>query len=257
MALLNEPLPEPPRVLVKTLQTCLKHRTLRSLARVMSANFTDDGSLKTPLGVFRILADPDNEPVFRIAEKHPDRFYCWVFVNPSGRSDLQKELARWEGHDALIGIKAHPFWHRYPPGKLLTAADLAVRWRKPLLIHAGFGEHGDITPLIQEMPELKLILAHAAFPLYKQYWKAIRGNKRVFVDLSQTIYVDTGTIREVVDYLGPERCLYGTDGPYGLKGNGSSYDYGLVKRNIEDIFPVEKIRRRILGENFLELTGAQ
>jgi hypothetical protein len=37
---------------------------------------------------------------------------------------------------------------------------------KPLLIHAGFDAHGDYDALLQKAPDLKLILAHAGFPLY-------------------------------------------------------------------------------------------
>jgi predicted TIM-barrel fold metal-dependent hydrolase len=59
----------------------------------------------------------------------------------------------------------------------------------------------------------------------------------------------------VVEYLGADRCLFGTDGPYGLHGADGTYDYGLIKIRIEQLFPVEKERRLILGEKFARITG--
>ena len=44
----------------------------------------------------------------------------------------------------------------------------------------------------------------------------IRDSPNVLVDLSQTSYVGRRMLRDVVGALGPDRCLYGTDGPYGL-----------------------------------------
>ena len=105
------------------------------------------------------------------------------------------------------------------------------------------------------MPGLKLILAHAGFPLYEDTWEAIRMRKNIFVDLSQTIYVSEKLIKQVVEYLGPERCLFGTDGPHGLRGKDGNFDYGIIKRIIERNFPDKGVMKRLLGENFAELAG--
>ena len=68
------------------------------------------------------------------------------------------------------------------------------------------------------MPDLKLLLAHAGFPLYSETWKNIKSNKNVYINLSLTSYLNDRMTREVVDYLGVEQCLFGTDGPYGVHG---------------------------------------
>jgi len=53
--------------------------------------------------------------------------------------------------------------------------------------------------------------------------------KNVYVDLSQTSYVSERATRDVVAYLGVERCLYGTDGPFGFHGGDGLFDYDFLK----------------------------
>jgi len=124
---------------------------------------------------------------------------------------------------------------------------------KPLLIHAGWGSHGDYDVLLQKVPDLKLLLAHAGFPLYSETWNNIKIYKNVYIDLSQTSYLNDRMTREVVDYLGVEKCLFGTDGPYGVHGDDGLFDYSFIKRRIERLFPDKEIQKKLLGENFLEL----
>lgn len=50
--------------------------------------------------------------------------------------------------------------------------------------------------------------------------------------------------------MGPERCLYGTDAPYGFHAEDGSYDYGEIKRWVERMPIGARERERIFGENF-------
>jgi len=79
----------------------------------------------------------------------------------------------------------------------------------------------------------------------------------VFVDLSQTSYVSPGTLRAAVKYLGVQRCLFGTDGPFGFRGKDGKFYYGLIKRMIEAAFPDAGTRRRLLCDNFREIAGVR
>ena len=51
-------------------------------------------------------------------------------------------------------------------------------------------------------------------PLYREVWKYAKQQENVFVDLSNPVYVDEGVLPAVVEELGAEKCIYGTDGPY-------------------------------------------
>ena len=253
MGAINEPIPKPPEFLLKILRFSLTHRPFRFLAKMLAANFTPEGDIKIPTGIFHLYPDPENEPVFQAVADRPDRFLGWVFVNPQGETDQIQELNKWRDNPGFVGVKAHPFWHRYPPVELLPVAAQLAKMGKPLLIHTGFNAHGDYDALLQKVPNLKLILAHAGFPLYADTWKKIKNNKNVYVDLSQTSYLNDRITRQAVEYLGVERCLFGTDGPYGVHGDDHLFDYSFLKRRIERLFPDEKIQKMLLGANFLNL----
>ena len=220
------------------------------MAKILAANFTPEGDIKLPAGIIHLYPNPKNEPVFQAVAGRPDRFLGWVFVNPRGEKDQIQELNRWKDNPGFVGVKAHPFWHRHPPVELLPVAEQVAKIGKPLLIHAGFDAHGDYDALLQKAPGLKLILAHAGFPLYFDTLKNIKDNKNVYVDLSQTSYLNGRTTQQAVEYLGIERCLFGTDGPYGIHGNDHLFDYSFIKRRIERLFPAREIQKKLLGENF-------
>ncbi|MGD0279132.1 MAG: amidohydrolase family protein [Smithella sp.] len=255
IASLCDPLPETPPIVIRILQFLLTHSSLRPIGKALAANFTDDGSINILGKIYKIYPDPDNEAVFKTIENHPDKFYGWIFVNPRGKNNPLNEISTWAKSPGFIGIKAHPFWHRYNPSELLPAAEQAVRLNKPLLLHLGFNEHGDILELINKLPDLKLLLAHAAFPCYSDTWKIIKEKKNICVDLSATAYVGKKITRDVVDYLGVDRCFYGTDGPFGPLAADEKFDYGYLKRRIEKLFLSENTQKLLLGENFARFAG--
>lgn len=255
MAPLNDPIPQPSPFLVKLTQFACAHRITRRINQMMISNLTADDSIKLPMGIYRIYPNPDNAPVFATAQKYPQKFLAWVVVNPRDGKDPLQEIDKWKTSPAFIGIKVQTFWHRYPPSELIPVAHRAVELKKPIIAHVGYNAHGDFLPLVKAVPGLNLILAHAGFPGFVDTWKTIRSRRNIFVDLSQTTYVSEKMTRDVVEYLGAERCIYGTDGPSGPLADDGLYDYGLIKRRIERLFPDEKTRRLILGENFARITG--
>lgn len=250
-----EPFPDPPKFLTNFLQFLLKQKSLRRLGEKFCADFTTEGAIKLPGGTYRIYAEPENWRVFQVVRSYPTHFWGWVFVNPNSGQDQSEEIQNYQDQPGFVGIKAHPFWHRYPPVKLVPAAELAASMDKPLLLHLGFGEHGNLDQLIKEVPEAKIILAHAAFPFYKDYWHKVRKNPNLYVDLSQTSYVNEKTIEQAVQFLGAEKCLFGTDGPFGIQKKDGSLDYGLIQKRIQRQITHPSLKKRVLGENFRELSG--
>lgn len=255
MAPMVDPFPEPAHILIGMLQFLLMHRLFRPLAQLLTAQFTPEGNIKILGKGYRIYKDPDNKPVFEAVRKYPNQFLGWAFVNPRGDQDPVGELRRWCDVPGFVGVKAHSFWHRYEPVELFPVAKKLAEINKPMLIHVGFGSHGDYGALLRQVPNLKLILAHAGFPQYSDTWTAIKGNANVSVDLSQTSYVGEKTARNAVEFLGVERCVFGTDGPYGFHGPDGMQDYGFLKRRIEKLFPDQAVQDKLLGLNFTEIAG--
>jgi len=255
MATMCDPLPHTPEFLLKLLRVFLSHRPVRGLAKALAANFTPEGDLKLPKGVISVYKDPDNQKVAEAIKEHPNRFLGWIFVNPAGKNDPSTEYEKWKDVPGFIGVKAHPFWHRYQPERLLPIAEKLAEDGKPLLIHAGFDDHGEFLGLIQKCPKLKLILAHTGFPEYSDTWKAIKQYSNIYVDCSADAYVNEKATRQVVEFLGVERCLYGSDGPYGQVADDGVFDNGKIKSRIEALFPDSGIQKKLLGANFIELAG--
>lgn len=249
------PFPEPPRPLLRLLQVVLESPGLRPIGKLFVANFTPEGDVKILGKAFHIIRDPDNAGVFEAVRNHPDRFAGWVFVNPRGKNNQVSELDKFKGEPGFVGVKAHLFWHHYTPVELLPVAQVLAAIGKPLLVHLGYGEEGRFEALLDKVPDLKLIIAHTGFPKYSETWKAVRKRRNIFLDLSQTTYVSARATREAVEFLGPDRLLFGTDGPFGFHDEHGRYDYGFIKRRIDRLFPQESIRRRLLGENFARHAG--
>jgi predicted TIM-barrel fold metal-dependent hydrolase len=249
------PFHEPPKFMISLLQALIEKAFTRGLARALVSNFTDRGEVKILGRPYAIETDPDNQKVFDAVKKYPGRFFGWAFVNPRGKKDMVSEFEKYKDSPGFIGVKAHPFWHHFRPVELAPVAQRLAGIGKPLLIHAGFGEEGDFEALLGRVPDLKLILAHAGFPEYGDTWARIKGRRNVYLDLSQTSYTSERATRESVDYLGPDRLFFGTDGPYGFHGPDGRYDYGFIKRRIERMFTDRGVQARLLGENFAEVAG--
>jgi len=255
MAIVTEPIPETPRILVRLLQALLARESSRRLARTLIEKFDAEGNVVILGRPYRTYSHPDNQPVFDLVRRQPNRFLGWAFVRPGSGVDPVAEMERWAGTPGFVGVKAHPYWHRYEPLQLLPVAEKLVALGKPLLIHAGFGRYGDFLPLLEKGPGLKLIIAHAGFPEYSDTLRRIKPYENVTVDLSQTSYVGEAATRRAVEALGCERCLYGTDGPYGFHADDGAFDYSFLKGRLERLFPDPGMRRRLLGDNFAELAG--
>ncbi|ETR74213.1 MAG: Amidohydrolase 2 [Candidatus Magnetoglobus multicellularis str. Araruama] len=248
-----DPFPEPPVIMVRLLQWMLKRSRFRPLAYHFCADFTPQGDIRILFQKYSIYAKPDNSSIFQTIDQYPDRFLGWLFINPASDQDIISEIDQWIDHPNCIGIKVHPFWHRYAPVRLTDAARIAVQKGKPMLMHAGFNDHGDFLSLIKAVPDLKLILAHAAFPRYQDNWAIMRSHPNVFVDISQTAYVNEHTIQEVVNTLGYRNCLFGTDGPYGSTDSDGQFSFDIIIKQIETLFPDNDIQEAILGRNFADI----
>ena len=126
----------------------------------------------------------------------------------------------------------------------------------PLLIHLGCrARSGDYRRLPEKYPDLKVIYAHAGIPYFGRLWSFVKGRRNVYVVLS-SLYLNREYVRNAADFLGAEKCLYGTDGPYGHQGPGEDYDYGMIKGWMEALPLPERQLARVLGENFLEVAKA-
>jgi uncharacterized protein len=253
---MTDPLPASPERLLWAARKLSQSRAGRLIVeRIHRATLTPEGDLRLGNKVFGIYARPDNESVARVVKAHPTRFAGWIFLNPRNNPAACDELERWRTEPGMIGLKLHPHWHDYRTEIAFPLFRRAEELNLPVLIHLGFGPRGDIEALLTKFPRLKVIAAHAGFPLYRDLWRVADRFPNLRVDLSSP-YIDESLARNAVRVMGVDRCLYGTDAPYGSHETDGTFDYGNIKGWVERMPISSADRDRVFGGNFSELIAS-
>jgi uncharacterized protein len=198
---------------------------------------------------FDIVQRPDNDGIARMVERFPDQLLGWIFINPL-LPDALDELERWKDTPGMIGVKIHPFWHRFPIEKVEAVARRTEELGLPLLVHLGFDASGNYQWLIDKFPRLKIIIAHLGVPFYKSLWPEVVRNPNVYLDISSTYHVDEGLVRRAVKEVGAHKCLFGTDSPYAHVDAVEQ-----IKKWVQDLPVPDTDKEKIFSTNFLELAG--
>ncbi len=193
--------------------------------------------------------DAAAEPLFQAMESlaaplivHPEEFMEQVVAETIGRRLLFDEgLVLWRTLAttfALYGFAAGPLLDRYPNLKLVFAHGGGLFWGKATRIDMAFREliaRGDAIANSQWQGERTDTL-----PLDR-----LREHE-VYMD---TAWMDRGAMRNAIDWLGPERLLFGTDG----SPHPGSIDY--FKQQLADMPLSEADRHAIEHANAARLFG--
>lgn len=250
---MNEPLGDPPRALLAVARALARRGMTRPLVEAFHRRtLTSDGNVMISGKEVLIDARPDNRGVASLCAAHPDRVRGWIFLNPRGNPRVLEELEQWRSQPGMVGIKLHPHWHDYRTELLTPILRRAEELKLPVLIHLGFGARGDYRAICEAFPRVRVISAHAGFPFFDDLWRAGKDLPNLFVDLSSP-YIDEALARDVVRALGPERCLFGTDAPYGFHEPDGSYDYGEILGWVERMKITSAERERVLVGNASEM----
>ena len=154
-----------------------------------------------------------NREVARIAASRPGRFYAFAFVHPErdrGRVySMVKEAVEQHG---FVGIKVH----RHDARITREICEVARAFSLPVI----YDVEGEVTAaelLAQEYPDVSFIIPHMGS--FADDWRAQLG----LIDCLQrnpNIYTDTAGVRrfdlleQAVQRAGPDKILFGTDGPW-------------------------------------------
>ena len=164
---------------------------------------------------------PDNSVVFQAAREHPGRFLPYAFVNPLLGQDAHDELDRCLERGAR-GLKLHLWFHRYRLPDALPILERVASAGLPVLAHLGFGPPEDVEMVLDKLPNLKLILAHAGIPHFERLWRL----PRVMFDVAATpALISRGTVKRMLAAVGPSRVVFGSDAPVGIRARGGDYRY--------------------------------
>lgn len=232
------------------------HRRGGLLRRIVTGVYKNsvrkDGQVDLLGKRYPVIADPSNDDVQRALEAEPEKLVGYVFVNPAGSIDPVREIESRMGMQGWIGVKAHPFWHDYPVKELCDCAALCEEKAWVMLLHLGMNEMGDFKVLPENFPRLKIIYAHTGIPYAQSICEYARSKENVYVDISSSAYVDLRAAEQAIRLAGPEKCLFGTDGPY-FHVADDRFDFDYFKRRFAPLSLSDSEREKIDGENFTAL----
>ncbi|HET8523980.1 MAG TPA: amidohydrolase family protein [Thermomicrobiales bacterium] len=192
-------------------------------------------------------AEPGNAEVVELIARHPARFAGYAVFNPhhpGSLADVERTLAC----PGIVGIKIHPDTHEYhvaEPG-YAPMWELANARRLPVLTHtfagSAYSEPVEFDSIARRWPEARIIMGHSgATPAgHRQAITVAQAHPNLYLELCGSF--TTGQwIRRMVDAVGAERVLFGTDFPF------IDFRYGLGRVVFADLSESE--RRLVLGEN--------
>ena len=191
-----------------------------------------------------------NDVVWGAYEEHPSHFVPFFRLNP--HRDYEGEFERCVER-GFMGLKLHPVSQKFEldDPRVVRLFEMAAGIGLPVLIHAGFAMQRIVEPLlptVEALPELRLILGHAAMVEVLEAARAFEGHPNV---LFETSVVRGKDLYELFSCVDPSRICYGSDIPYGdlpstLHGTLAAAEAagvpetalpGLLSENIRRWFP--------------------
>jgi len=187
-----------------------------------------------------------NAGVGRIVLRHPDRFYGYAMVNAArdaGRigAMVGEAVTSW----GACGIKIH----RHDARISREVCEVARSFALPVLYDV-MGEAFPMELVAAEYPDVAFVIPHLGS--FADDWRA----QRTVIDLMArhpNVYTDTSGVRrfdllaEAVRRAGPQKMLFGTDGPWLHPG------VELSKVHVLGLPPA--LKNLVLGANWLRLTA--
>lgn len=166
-----------------------------------------------------------NQTVATFVEEYPDLFYGWARAHPERGASAVKEFRRAVQEDGLIGLKHHFVGSEVniTDSEFEPFAEAAVEMDVPIISHVAQlvepypserpseARSDDVVELATQFPDLTFISAHISSGGNWEYRiKNIADYDNIFLDLSGS-NCEVGQIEMAVEYLGPDRLLFGTD----------------------------------------------
>lgn len=161
-----------------------------------------------------------NRETLEVVRRHPDRFVGYAVFNPH-HHDNRADVERMLQEPGIVGIKIHPVTHEYPLGGPDYEAvwELASRFDVPVLTHTEAGSAVSDPALIDDVatrwPNARIILGHAGVTDagHRTAISLAREHSNLYLELCGS-FITGVWIQRMVDAIGPERVLYGSDFPF-------------------------------------------
>lgn len=190
--------------------------------------------------VHRAIAD--------MSEKYPGRIYGMATLDPWMEEEAYLDEVKVCAEEyRFVALKLNPMGHNISPlsprcDKLYEAAK---RHKLPILVHTGMGTPFSLPSLIIEparrYPDVTFILSHAGFAIYSD--EAIVAAKTRENIVLEPSWCPTYSVRKMVDQLGADRILMGSDHISNLPVELSKFGaIGLTDYQLEQIYRSNPLR---------------
>ena len=189
----------------------------------------------------------DNEYVYSLVKKYPNRLLQYFWVNPNYPS-LYEFLEEKYKIMSFVGIKLHQCLTKFSNKDegMKIVSKFAYDKKLPVFIHLyNFKEIRRFVKLAREFPQTNYIVAHMmGFEIISRKGKDL---KNVYFDVSTYFIVSNKRIKKALKLFGNDKVLLGSDSPTGDRC------LELNIKKIKDSNLTEKQKKMILGDNLAKL----
>ena len=174
------------------------------------------------------LFDPgmQNRELEQAMEKYPNRFKGYYTFNPNYPERFAENMDRVLTVPGYLGFKFLPTYHRYPIDgeNYRSALEFANAHGRVILIHT-WGNNDPhngprhIEKAAGEYPNALFIMGHSAPGELDEAIAVARRHENVYLDLCD-IHRHSGIVDKMVNAIGADRVIFGTDIPWYDPGYG-------------------------------------
>ena len=224
----------------------------------------------------------DGESVIAAVDRHPERFYGYMMVNPTAPAAVaQVEAALASGH--VQGLCFFPAMHRYSIQDDRVSALLellAARPRSVAFVHCGvlsvgvrkalglpslfdmkFSNPIDLHAVALRFSQLRFVVPHFGAGYLREALMLCDLCPNVSLDTSSSnswmryeeAHLDLRNVfRRALDVVGPQRLLFGSDSSFFPRGWNSAI-FETQSKALYEIGVNEEVARLILHDNLVRL----
>ena len=159
----------------------------------------------------------------------------------------------------LRGVKFHPDFQNFniDDERMIPVYRRIAEYHLPVLFHMGDLRYDHSHPerlarVLDKIPELRVIAAHfGGYSVWDEAVRLLAGSQAYYDTSSSLMFLEPAHVRDLIDALGTDRMLFGTDFPMWKIGEELDRFFALGLS--------EEDNRKILAGNFLrafpEMTG--
>ena len=221
----------------------------------------------------------DGESVMAAVQRHPERFYGYMLVNPTTPAPVEAALA--SGH--IQALCFFPAMHRYSiqDDRVIALLELlAERPRTVAFVHCGvlsvgvrkvlglpspfdmkFSNPIDLHAVALRFPQLRFVVPHFGAGYLREVLMLCDLCPNVYLDTSSSnswmryeeAHLDLRTVfRRALDVAGPQRLLFGTDSSFFPRGWNAAI-FETQTKALYEIGGTEEVARNIFHDNLVRL----